>query len=227
MRTFYLKSITSSNFKFINSRIYIWFVNIELTYTAFCEKYNTKNKWPERIQNLEIIVHCTTNNWSYFQRNDVHIRPIVTSLMSPARPCSISAELPNECETWKIMQICLVDVRARNISMWVGSNGTELLVLRKQACHIVTFRLVQDMLLRRWRVRERQAGIVPRMWPQHGTVIVFAWSWWNVQLRSVSKSTVEYCNECGTVCGVGSWPSVKVWISGPHAFTSSSLSRNR
>ena len=123
----------------------------------------------------------------------------VTSNIS-VKPCSVTAELPNRVETWKILQVCLVDAKGCNISKWVDLNGTEWLLSGKQVCHTVTLQLVQRMLL--WqlcmygtsgekRVILRDEQVLDHvMWTQHGmTAILSTWpSWQTIQPSSTVSS---------------------------------------
>ena len=49
-----------------------------------------------------------SNNWLHFQRDGIHLSCVRSEVSS--MPCSVSAELSNKVETWKLMQVCLVDV---------------------------------------------------------------------------------------------------------------------
>ena len=98
------------------------------------------------------VDQCTTNNLITFPDRWRTHRPNsdisgVTSNVSVI-PCSVRAELPHKVEKWKLLQVCLVDVKGRNIGMWVHSNEAEWLVSGKHVCPTVTLRLVQGMLLR-------------------------------------------------------------------------------
>ena len=108
--------------------------------------------------------------------------------------CLVSADVSHKVETWKLVQVCLIDVKGRNTSKWVHSNRAEWLDSRKQICHTVTLQLVQSMLL--WqlcvhgtsgekRVVRRDEQVLDHvMWPQHGlTVILSEWPWWTIQLH--------------------------------------------
>ena len=123
----------------------------------------------------------------------------VTSNVSVV-PCSISAELPSKVETWKLVQLCLVDAKGRNISKWVHSNGAEWLVSWKQVCHTMTLRLVQGT--------DHSMGWLPSCPHCRDEPCSF---------NHTVDSTLEYCNGFGPVCCNSSSPSFEGWTSGSHA----------
>ena len=176
------------------------------------------------------VDQCTTNNWLHFQTDGVHIGPSVTSVM----PCSVSAELPNKVEMWKLVQVCRINAKGRNISKWVHLNRAEWLVSKKQICHTVTMWLIQGMLL--WqlcmygtsgekRVVCRDKQVLDHvMWPQHGmTAILSLWPWWPYTFIHSVESTLDYCNSFGPVCFNSLSPSFEGCTSGSHAIALASI----
>ena len=110
-------------------------------------------------------------------------------------PCSVTEELPIKVETWKLVQVCLVDAEGRNIRKWVHSNGAEWSISGKQVCHSVTLLLVQGMQLRQLsvyatsgekRVIRRDEQVLDHvMWPRHGmTASLSTLPCWTVQVHS-------------------------------------------
>ena len=91
-------------------------------YILFMKSATSKWNGPNDSKLGRCVDQCITNNWLHFQTDGVHIGPPVTSNVS-VMPCSVSADLPNKVETWKLVQVCLVDAISASECIKTGQNG--------------------------------------------------------------------------------------------------------